>query len=81
MAPAARSPRSKRNDFFVKHLRGLQPPNWNDMPVTTATGNGDDEPDYEALELEQLMPRIRGPSDRSRGLQDVGAVAAPPQRR
>jgi len=48
----------KRNDFFVKHLRGLQPPNWNDMPVNTSVGNGDDdqEPDYGALELEQLFP-------------------------
>ena len=56
----------KRNDFFVKHLRGLQPPNWNDMPVNTSVGNGDDdqEPDYGALELEQLFPedpRSRGP--------------------
>jgi dipeptidyl aminopeptidase/acylaminoacyl peptidase len=48
----------KRNDFFVKHLRGLEPPNWNDMPVNTSVGNGDadGEPDYGALELEQLMP-------------------------
>jgi dipeptidyl aminopeptidase/acylaminoacyl peptidase len=48
----------KRNDFFVKHLRGLQPPNWNDMPVNTSVGNGDDddEPDYGSLELEQLFP-------------------------
>ena len=56
----------KRNDFFVKHLRGLQPPNWNDMPVNPTTGNGDDEPDYEALELEQLMPedpRNRAPQN------------------
>jgi hypothetical protein len=49
----------KRNDFFVKHLRGLLPPNWNDMPVNTGAGNGtgqDDEPDYESMEAEQLPP-------------------------
>ena len=41
----------------MKHLRGLQPPNWNDMPVNTSAGNDDDaEPDYGALELEQLFP-------------------------
>jgi dipeptidyl aminopeptidase/acylaminoacyl peptidase len=46
----------KRNDFFVKHLRGLDPPNWNDMPVTAGAGN-DDEPDYIALENE-LFPQV-----------------------
>jgi hypothetical protein len=34
----------KRNDFFVKYLRGIEPPNWNDVPVNPAAGNGlDDE--------------------------------------
>jgi dipeptidyl aminopeptidase/acylaminoacyl peptidase len=28
----------KRNDFFVKNLRGLDPPNWNDVPVNAAMG-------------------------------------------
>jgi hypothetical protein len=32
----------KRNDFFVKYLRGIEPPNWNDVPVNAAAGNGDD---------------------------------------
>jgi hypothetical protein len=81
----------KRNDFFVKHLRGLQPPNWNDMPVNTSVGNGDDqEPDYGALELEQLFPedpRNRAPEGRESVVrvpdrpQAVGSVAATPQRR
>ena len=31
----------KRNDFFVKWLRGIDPPNWNDVPVQTAAGGGD----------------------------------------
>jgi hypothetical protein len=26
----------KRNDFFVKWLRGIDPPNWNDVPVNRA---------------------------------------------
>jgi hypothetical protein len=41
----------KRNDFFVKHLLGLNPPNWNDVPVAATTaGDDNDEPDYAALE-------------------------------
>lgn len=43
----------KRNDWFVKHLLGLDPPNWNEI-ATPAPGTGDpvvgDEVDYEALE-------------------------------
>jgi dipeptidyl aminopeptidase/acylaminoacyl peptidase len=30
----------KRNDFFVKWLRGIDPPNWNDVPVNPSAGNG-----------------------------------------
>jgi len=36
----------KRNDFFVRYLRGIEPPNWNDVPVGTAAGGAtalDDE--------------------------------------
>ena len=43
----------KRNDWFVKHLLGLEPPNWNAIaptPTGTAASSGDDEPDYAALE-------------------------------
>jgi len=41
----------KRNDFFVKHLLGLNPPNWNDVAVVTPATSGDnDEPDYFELE-------------------------------
>ncbi len=41
----------KRNDWFVKQLLGLDPPNWNLVPPPAAGGNGfDDEPDYFELE-------------------------------
>jgi dipeptidyl aminopeptidase/acylaminoacyl peptidase len=43
----------KRNDWFVKSLLGLDPPNWNQIdaaPVSTTSGVAADEPDYEALE-------------------------------
>jgi len=51
----------KRNDWFVKHLLGIDPPNWNvtDLP---AAGNGDapedeeDEIDYVALERAPFFP-------------------------
>jgi dipeptidyl aminopeptidase/acylaminoacyl peptidase len=42
----------KRNDWFVKHLLGIDPPDWNAVPIPTG-GNGDlldDEIDYEELE-------------------------------
>jgi dipeptidyl aminopeptidase/acylaminoacyl peptidase len=45
----------KRNDWFVQHLLGLQPPNWNEVPLTSATGGGDDEPDYFELEREPFF--------------------------
>jgi dipeptidyl aminopeptidase/acylaminoacyl peptidase len=28
----------KRNDFFVRYLRGIEPPNWNMVPVTPPAG-------------------------------------------
>ena len=31
------------HDFFVKYLRGIDPPNWNDVPVNPTAGNGLDE--------------------------------------
>jgi dipeptidyl aminopeptidase/acylaminoacyl peptidase len=42
----------KRNDWFVKHLLGLEPPNWNLTDNTPAGGNGfpDEEIDYFELE-------------------------------
>jgi dipeptidyl aminopeptidase/acylaminoacyl peptidase len=44
----------KRNDWFVKHLLGLEPPNWNSIAAspagTAAASGGDDEIDYAALE-------------------------------
>jgi dipeptidyl aminopeptidase/acylaminoacyl peptidase len=43
----------KRNDWFVKHLLGLEPPNWNAMAAPSAgTGasGGDEDIDYAALE-------------------------------
>jgi dipeptidyl aminopeptidase/acylaminoacyl peptidase len=44
----------KRNDWFVKHLLGLEPPNWNSIATsptgTAAASGGDDEIDYAALE-------------------------------
>jgi dipeptidyl aminopeptidase/acylaminoacyl peptidase len=47
----------KRNDWFVKHLLGLDPPNWNVVPPPSASGNGlDDEPDYVALERAPFFP-------------------------
>jgi dipeptidyl aminopeptidase/acylaminoacyl peptidase len=43
----------KRNDWFVKHLLGLEPPNWNQVSgaaSTTAAALAAQEPDYEQLE-------------------------------
>ena len=33
----------KRNDWFVKHLLGLDPPNWNAVTDTAAAGGDDDD--------------------------------------
>ena len=48
----------KRNDFFVKWLRGIDPPDWNAVPPA-AGGGGDlaEEPDYVAMEIEAFFPR------------------------
>ena len=42
----------KRNDFFVKHLLGIDPPDWNNLPPAAANGDdaASDEPDYFELE-------------------------------
>jgi hypothetical protein len=45
----------KRNDWFVKNLLGLDPPNWNQMDesqstTATAAAVAALEPDYEAME-------------------------------
>jgi hypothetical protein len=43
----------KRNDWFVKNLLGLDPPNWNqieDGPSATTAAVAALEPDYEQLE-------------------------------
>jgi hypothetical protein len=41
----------KRNDFFVKNLLGLVPPNWNEETLAPATTTGgDEEIDYFELE-------------------------------
>jgi dipeptidyl aminopeptidase/acylaminoacyl peptidase len=49
----------KRNDFFVKWLRGIDPPNWNDVPVASGAGGiSTDEPDYAAMELEAFFPSV-----------------------
>jgi dipeptidyl aminopeptidase/acylaminoacyl peptidase len=41
----------KRNDWFVKHLLGLEPPNWNLLDSNATVGNGlPDEIDYFELE-------------------------------
>ncbi len=45
----------KRNDWFVKHLLGLDPPNWNVVPMPASTGL-DDEPDYFELERAPFFP-------------------------
>jgi dipeptidyl aminopeptidase/acylaminoacyl peptidase len=47
----------KRNDWFVKNLLGLDPPNWNSLPVNaTSTGGDDDEIDYFELERAPFFP-------------------------
>jgi dipeptidyl aminopeptidase/acylaminoacyl peptidase len=46
----------KRNDWFVKHLLGLDPPNWNVVPPPAANGFDADEPDYFALERAPFFP-------------------------
>jgi len=49
----------KRNDWFVKNLLGLDPPNWNELPVNAASSRGDDdEIDYFELERAPFAPDI-----------------------
>jgi len=51
----------KRNDWFVKHLLGIDPPNWNEDVTAPATGSGlfpEDEIDYFALERAPFFPDI-----------------------
>jgi dipeptidyl aminopeptidase/acylaminoacyl peptidase len=42
----------KRNDWFVRNLLGLDPPNWNEVTLTNGTdaARGEDLEEYEALE-------------------------------
>ena len=48
----------KRNDFFVKHLLGIDPPDWNNLPPAAANGDdaASDEPDYFELERAPFFP-------------------------
>jgi dipeptidyl aminopeptidase/acylaminoacyl peptidase len=48
----------KRNDFFVRYLRGIEPPNWNTVPVARPDGTspGDDR-SWAALD-EESMPWV-----------------------
>jgi dipeptidyl aminopeptidase/acylaminoacyl peptidase len=48
----------KRNDFFVKHLLGIDPPDWNNLPPANAGGDDllFDEPDYFELERAPFFP-------------------------
>jgi hypothetical protein len=39
----------KRNDWFVKHLLGVEPPNWNQVGGASSSAAAQ-EPDYERLE-------------------------------
>jgi dienelactone hydrolase len=46
----------KRNDWFVKHLLGLEPPDWNARPATTRTADArsvDPDPTIDYGELER----------------------------
>jgi hypothetical protein len=60
----------KRNDWFVKHLLGLEPPNWNQVngAASTTAAALAQEPDYEQLERAPFfddqdvdLERRRGP--------------------
>jgi len=51
-----------RNDWFVKNLLGLEPPNWNQVaggPPSTAAGAANQEPDYERLERAPFFDQDR----------------------
>jgi hypothetical protein len=51
----------KRNDFFVRYLRGIEPPNWNTVAVSAQTPGGSspmlDEGIWDALD-EEAMPWV-----------------------
>ena len=55
----------KRNDWFVKHLLGLDPPNWNEVQ-TPAAGTGsdrvgdDEEIDFHAMEWAPFDDPVEG---------------------
>jgi ABC-type sugar transport system substrate-binding protein len=52
----------KRNDYFVKHLLGLEPPAWNAIDPPATRTNGDPPPDEEAWLYEELpAPRRLDP--------------------
>jgi dipeptidyl aminopeptidase/acylaminoacyl peptidase len=50
----------KRNDWFVKNLLGIDPPNWNEDVTAPATGAGSDEDEIDYFELERapFFPEI-----------------------
>ena len=48
----------KRNDFFVHHLLGVEPPDRNTLPVSADTGGGDDA----ALSWDEIWGRWGGQS-------------------
>jgi hypothetical protein len=66
----------KRNDWFVKNLLGLDPPNWNQVegtPTATTAGVADDEPDYEALERAPFFDDLPGSEDPGLQQRQVGS--------
>jgi dipeptidyl aminopeptidase/acylaminoacyl peptidase len=48
----------KRNDFFVHHLLGVEPPDRNALPVATDSGNADED---SALSWDEIWARWGGP--------------------
>jgi dipeptidyl aminopeptidase/acylaminoacyl peptidase len=44
----------KRNDYFVKHLLGLEPPHWNAIEQPPSRTNGEPPPDEDAWLYEEL---------------------------
>ena len=51
----------KRNDFFVRYLRGVEPPNWNNVADSAQTPGGSssalDDGSWSALD-EEAMPWV-----------------------
>ena len=55
----------KRNDWFVKSLLGIDPPNWNSVELPTSTGGLEsDEPDYFELERAPFVDDMAWTRDR-----------------